>query len=336
MRIVSRSIIGASLTLCAALALQACTTATTNSTASGSSTATSEAVSPTNETALAFENDVREGYLRHAAMTQLHRWWQYYEDKESGLENQLDILADDVEVISVGGTAKGHDQYSAALKMFPPSWQNAHDLKTSEVVVNPDGTMTMKATIDFHNIGMDKNGGITKSLINYTNTLQPTDELLPEFSVVNISRVSTGAGTSFKSEYAANRLKSVLHYFLAIVEDPKRNPEPFKEILADDFSIAFSQEPITSYEGMAAWLAGPGSQVVASTHRITDFAYKNIGEDMYELTAIWDWDGILPNGSYLQATTRHIWTLEDDKSERFARIKSVKVETLKPFRPKVL
>ncbi|UWQ18251.1 TetR/AcrR family transcriptional regulator [Jannaschia sp. M317] len=87
------------------------------------------------------------------------------------------------------------------------------------------------------------------------------------------------------------------------------------------------------YLTFKAWLAGPASQVGASTHVLGNFAAEDTGAGTYRLTMNFDWEGILPDGNELVTKTRHIWTVENDGAERFARIKTIDVDVLEPFRP---
>lgn len=66
--------------------------------------------------------EITAGYKKHAALTQLHRWYLLYEEPRYGIENQLDILAEDVRVASGLGEAKGHAQYAERVQQLPTEW----------------------------------------------------------------------------------------------------------------------------------------------------------------------------------------------------------------------
>jgi len=67
---------------------------------------------------------------------------------------------------------------------------------------------------------------------------------------------------------------------------------------------------------------------------IENLEHETLEEDRrYRLSVEFDWSGILPDDTTMLARTRHIWEVVDDVSERFARIVSVDVEVLEPFRP---
>ncbi len=278
---------------------------------------------------------IRQGYLRHAALCQLHRWYLFYEEPRTGLKNQLDLLASDVIVRSGLGEARGHDAYESRVKQLPLTWENAHHIKSTDVAIADDGQMRLTAAVTYLNRGMLPDGDVRKAELTYETTLSPTENLLPRFSTIGIRQDSEGQSDNFTPEYAANRLLSLVHYWFAIIEDPKRDPAPAREIFADGFSLNFSTGPISSFEGFKAWLAGPGSQVAASTHEIADFKCAEAPDGIYKISMDLDWEGILPNGAEMIAKTQHVWTVENDPAERFAQIKSVDVTILLPFTLKV-
>ncbi len=277
---------------------------------------------------------IEQGYINHAALAQLYRWYQLYENPDVPIENQLDILDPDVTVTSSLGTATGHDNYKERVGQIPQSWKNAHFVSNPQTTIARDGTISLSADVAYSNQGMLADGQIRTAELTYSTTLAPGDGILPKFTRITITPKSDGTTTEYSSAYGENRLLSLVHYWLALIEDPSRNPEPVAEILADEFSLNFSSGPITDFEDFKAWLAGPASQVSASTHDVKNFEYESRGNDQYTLSVDFDWEGILPNGTVLEAETRHKWTVLDNPAERFARVKSMDVEILKPFQPK--
>lgn len=276
---------------------------------------------------------IKNGYLEHGALAQYRRWYQVYERAEGGIENALDILAEDVVVTSGLGTAKGLEKYAQRVSQLPQSWQNAHQVRDVQVSINEDGSMALTADITYLNAGLLEDGGIRTADLTYTMALAPTESVLPKFTEITISQNSDGTADKFVDAYAENRLRSLVHYWLALIEDPSRNPEPVREILADGFALNFSSGAITDFAGFEAWLAGPGSQVAASTHVISEFSVMENADGTYGMTVDFDWAGILPDGKEMVAKTRHTWTVTNDVTERFARIKTLDVEVLEPLRP---
>ena len=278
--------------------------------------------------------EIKNGYKRHAALTQFHRWFLLYEKPAYGIDNQLDILSGDIEVKSGLGEAKGHAAYTKRVEQLPETWKNAHDVRSTKVTVKPDGTIALEAEVTYLNEGLLPDGGIRTSDLTYMTELVPTDTALPLFQSISIAQNSEGTADNFTPAYAKNRVLSLVHYWLTLIEDPSRNPQPVEEILADSFSLNFSSGAITTFDGFKAWLAGPGSMVTASTHKIGDFTIKETGENTYEASMTFDWNGLLPDGKEMTAKTAHTWQIVDDPTERFARIKTVDVEVLEPFTPK--
>ncbi|WFE89583.1 hypothetical protein K1718_26095 [Roseibium porphyridii] len=280
------------------------------------------------------EAQIRNGFKDHAAMAQYYRWYQYYERPDGGVANALDILSKDVTITSGLGTANGQEEYKERVAKLPATWKNAHHVQSAEITHGEDGKLTLAAKIIYQNQGMLPDGAVRQADLSYTVEMVPGEDVLPLLSNVLIEQDSDTTVKSFQDAYAENRLRSLVHYWLALIEDPSRNPEPVQEILADDFSLNFSSGAITDFDGFKAWLAGPASQVAASTHVISNFAVEDLGAEDYAITMDFDWAGITPDGVELIAKTRHTWRATNDVEERFARIKSVDVEVLEPFRPR--
>lgn len=274
--------------------------------------------------------EIKSGYQRHAALTQLHRWYMLYEEPRYG----IDSLDENVNIVSGLGEANGHAEYAERVQKLPTTWKNAHDIKSTNVSIADDGTITLTAELTYQNQGLLPDNAIRTTELSYTTELKPTDGPLPKFTSVKIDQNSDGTTDSFVSQYAHNRTKALVHYWLTLIENPARDPEPVKEILADEFSLNFSSGAITTFDGFKEWLAGPGSQITASTHLISNFAQESVGENTYKVTMDFDWNGILPDNSEMAAKTRHTWTVVDDPTKRFAQIKTVDVEVLEPFAPK--
>lgn len=277
---------------------------------------------------------IKRGYIQHAATAQLHRWYQGYENNAVPLTNQLDLLTADVKVKSSLGEAVGHKSYLERFNAIPKTWKNAHWVQGTQITVSEGGAVNMMATIDYLNLGAKPDGTLSAARLKYNTEMQGTSEVLPKFAMVSIEPLGESKTQSFSDAYADNRLKSLLHYWLALIEDPKRRLEPFQEIFAKDFKLDFSSGTITDFAAFEKWFRGPASAVAASTHQISNLSYSKTATDTYALKVDFDWQGILPDGKEMTLKTRHNWTIQDDVKERFARLKTVQVEVLRPAAPR--
>lgn len=276
--------------------------------------------------------EIEASYHEKAVMTQLLRWYQYYENVEIEIANQLDILDEGFSVTSPSGTATGHEEYEAAVSQFPDTWQNAHDLQSITVIVNDDGTLGLTAEIIFSNLGMTDN--LVAQRMGYEATLAYSDgDSLPKFTNMTITPVGSAELDTFADTYVQNRLTTLVAYWIHLVENPARDAEPFREILAPTLNIKFSAqgEMITSYTGIEAWVAGPVSSLPATRHVIEPVTYTELEAGRYEVSVGFDWQGIRPDGKRMTAKTAHTWVVTDDPTERFARVERIRVETIEPF-----
>jgi hypothetical protein len=91
-------------------------------------------------------NKFQEIQNNHLALTQYHRWYQVYEQPftKASIENQLDILADDVEISSHAGTMKGKEGLPDRLKMYE-GWQNAHHVQNTTVELLDKDTLKIRS-----------------------------------------------------------------------------------------------------------------------------------------------------------------------------------------------
>jgi hypothetical protein len=279
-------------------------------------------------------DDIRQGYAKHAALAQYYRWYLVYENDQALLDNAIDILDPNVRVKSVSGEAKGHDAYRGRVAKLPKAWDNAHDVKSVDVTINPDGTIGLLAQIRYLNRGMLPNGGVRAGDLTYRTRLRRSEALLPKFLDIEIIQNNESSVPEFVSTYEANRVKSLVHYWLALIENPKRDAEAFREILANDFELNFASGKIDTFEKFKAWYTGPASSISASTHAIVKFAHEEIAPQTFRVRANFDWQGLHPNGTHMVGRSQHEWIVIDNPAERFARIKSAAVTMLVPFQPK--
>jgi hypothetical protein len=275
--------------------------------------------------------DIRQSHIRHGTLAQLHRWYLGYESAAYGIENQIDILEENVRLKSGLGEAVGHAAYRDRIKALPSDWQNAHLVKSSRIAIAADGSIGLEADIEYFNKGMLPDSAVRVADLTYKTQLSPTAGALPKFTSIEITQNSEGQADAIACAYGENRMRSLMHYWLALIESPVRNPEPVREILADGFLLNFSSGPISDFDGFKAWLAGPGSAMAVSAHLISEFRQEQTGKDEYKTGAQFDWHGIAPDGVRWEARTGHRWLVKDDPTARFARIKRMDVTVVKPF-----
>lgn len=279
-------------------------------------------------------DEVRTLYRKHAALAQYYRWYQLYENDDSLVANALDILDPEVTIKSGLGEAKGHDAYSKRVAALPQAWDNSHKVQNVNVTLNADGTSDLVANIIYLNKGMLPDGTIRSANLTYRTKLKQGDAPLPKFTVIEIAQNSDGKAESFVSAYPENRVRSLMHYWYALLDNPNRNAEPFRELLADGFRLNYSTGVIDDFDKFKAWYTGPAAAVAVSSHIITSFEVTELGPNMFDMQAVTDWNGILPNGQELVARIRLNWVVVDNPADRFAKIKTFDVEQLVPFQPK--
>lgn len=270
----------------------------------------------------------------HAAKTQYYRWYQLYEGEITPrrIENQMDILADDVQITSVAGTLSGKLGYPERVQAYK-GWQNAHHVQRVDVKSYPDKTLKIDAEIIYQNIRTNGNKNQVRIAYEVYTTAYDSKEL-PQLSVVNIKPVEELEVTDFKDAYSTNRVLALMHYWLFNVEKMDGNSEPFKKVLAENFQLNFSQNrQIKNLEEFNTWLKGVSSQASATNHFPENITISELSNNNYKLEVDFIWRGKTADGIAMKAHTQHTWLIEDDINEPFARIKQMDVAYKMPFTP---
>lgn len=279
------------------------------------------------------ETEIRSSYKEHAVLAQFYRWFQVYERPEGGMANAIDLLAEDVVIASPLGDGKGPAAYEAAISQLPSTWRNAHFPEDIDVRVFDDGSVSLTADAVYLNLGVNDDGSVRAVALSYATDFVFDDPPLPAITSMKIVPAGEAQATDFEDAYLQNRGLATVHYYLSLVEDPARDPEPFQEVLAEGFSLNFPDGAVSDFDGFKTWLAGPGSSVTASTHKLAQFEITGGTDESFSAAITFDWAGITADGTRLVAKTRHNWDFTNDVTERFARLKTMNVEILEPFRP---
>lgn len=269
----------------------------------------------------------------HAALAQYYRWYQVYEVPFTAtrIANQKDILADDVEIVSQMGTSKGKAGLEDRLRAFT-GWQNAHHVKNAEVRRLADGRLQLEADILYQNIRPDQSQ--YSYTLHYSTRLAPRSNNLPVFERVELRPTGEVKEFRFEAAYAENRTKSLMHYWLYLIETAHLDSAKFAEILAPQFELFLSDGTrIADLNQLKQWLDSIGTRIQTSTHRPENFVLEELGEDNYRVRVDFVWKGIDRSGQWLGASTRHEWLLTNAKDERFARIRRMNITLLTPFQP---
>lgn len=126
---------------------------------------------------------------------------------------------------------------------------------------------------------------------------------------------------------AEARIRSTVHYFIALVENPARDPEPFRELLADPFCLRYTAEPIVDFESVRTWVTGRLASVVASEHDIGSISLEDCGGGTHVAHVRMKSQALFPDGSGAISRNAQCWTLADDPTRlRFPQIREISIE----------
>jgi len=276
--------------------------------------------------------------LFHRVMTQAYRWFQPYEQPACDLHNQLDILAPAIHIRTSFGEVNGHEEYEQGFARLPVHWRNAHHVQAAEARWLGDDSIVLTMEVVYQNIGLATAGQVQSTRLRYS-TLLSSDAVLPHFKEIVTEPIGPETGSnfgSFSDAYGQNRAKSLVHYWLALIELNTGDAAPFRELVTPDIHFDFTTQQVNTFAEFQRWFQTTAASVRKSSHLIQDFEVMQVEAYRYRVTMEFDWSGFARSNleQELVARTRHEWVVIDDPAERFARIQSIKVQAVKPFQPK--
>jgi hypothetical protein len=267
----------------------------------------------------------------HLALTQYYRWFQIYERpfSEMRIHHQLGILSESIVVESIANTLKGKSEYKDRLKVYEGS-QNAHHVQHATVLQLDENTLQLKAKILYQ--GIQKNAQAMNAYLHYDAFLSLQANELPCFTNIKITMLEQCNPPSFKDSYAFNRAASLMHRWLYQIESQERGADDFKELLADHFELVLSgSHTINTWEQFKAWIDNIDKRIKHSAHAEKNFSVSENEDGTINMNVEFDWQGVSIDGKPMTAATRHTWVIENDLNERFAKIKRMVVDQVRPF-----
>lgn len=199
----------------------------------------------------------------------------------------------------------------------------AHAVRSSTVEILPSGRIALTAELDRQH---DDGPSAGKNPVRCRVEMTALDGTLPHLVDVDIASAGVNKAAAPIALDARNRLLSLIHYFTSLVENPARDPGPFRELLADNFALHYVDPPISNFAMLDDWVTGRLASVVASNHRIHDVSFEATGDKAFLVTVAMESEALFPDGSGVISNNRQSWRVIDDPSERFARIGEIRIE----------
>lgn len=266
----------------------------------------------------------------HAALAQLHRWWQIYESPNP--EVHFDIFAEDFVIDSATGQFKGLEAYKKRLQDFK-GWKNAHHLKKATITKSTPEEIELSAQLSYQNIR--PNGEKIAYDLQYDAVLVKRPGDLPVFKLIKLRPIGNSLDTTFVDAYAENRLKSFTHYWLYLMETSQGDAAPFKELLVEPYALDLGQaNPVATWQGFETWAKSVPTWLAKSSHKIINESTApapSIESGLIKAYWEFDWQGLSIKNQPMIAETHHRWVLNANQGLRFASMKEMKVEVIVPF-----
>ena len=292
-------------------------------------------------------DELKESPSNHYVMSTWHRWFLFYENQTFPESTQLNILTQNIHVSSSLGESSGLANYQERLKLLPRSWRNAHFIQNASIKRIDGYKDRFKLSGNIHyqserNINDTLQRGLGKLHYAVELDFSHKDKLIsdlhfPLFDKVNITVNEQLPLERFEDAYLENRMRSLVHYWLALVEDNETNdPTPMAmNLFASNFSLQFPSQnrPITTEQELKAWYANARKVVKWSKHDILALQITPVqgSETEYDLSIQFDFKAYTNDSKIISALSEHKWRVEDNQNRNFPTIRSMDVKMLRPF-----
>ncbi len=286
-------------------------------------------------------------FRTQAALSQFFRWFQFYEHEKASLNHQTTIVAPEIQFDSNQGFATGVEAYQTTIHKIPRVWQNSHFVSDVHIERDKNNMLMLDADIIFLNRGALVQNHILGSRLkiksqfndDFTSVAEASEQTdkesaLPLMRRMNVSSSQNGKVKEYQSSYAQNRLKSLLHYWLHLIENPNRSLDDFEVILTETYRTEFSEEDFASEVGMQGWLVRPEASAKAMHYRVRNIQIEELDMNKYSLKAEMDWYGLIENDEQVTGRVNQIFAVIDDPHDPYAKISAFEEEEVVPGAPR--
>lgn len=158
------------------------------------------------------------------------------------------------------------------------------------------------------------------------------DLLRPLIQSVALSDVAArNSRPAGPEQVTASRVLSLKHRWHALVEDPDRTAEPFRELIADGFVMDWGEGSVRSFDELSAWVTGSAASVSAARHDLAEFEWSADGPERYRARFLLHWSGLSRSGRPMAARSEHRWQIQARPRQRFPAIARMDVNLLVSF-----
>jgi len=277
---------------------------------------------------------IKNGTIKHLALTQLYRWFGVYERPltTSTIRNQMSILADDITVTSISelGISQGKKEYEERLHSTE-RLKVSHFLQEARVKQRNDNSLELEAEV-LHQMQLP-DGTLHSNIFRYESSMTTVPGGLPIINKMRINSLGAIAMDNFEDTYLQNRMGSLLHCWQYYMETLKENIEPLRSLLTSQFEWRlFNGTVMKTWPPLEKMLLQTDNQVKSSCHFEKNLKIIDRGDNHMTLTVDFDWLCVTLDDQLRSAKTHHEWQVLNDPNEPFAHIKKIVVNTVQPVK----
>jgi len=259
------------------------------------------------------------GHRIHAALSQFYRWFLFYDATDGKLDHHLDTLAVSATFRSREGTFPTRDDYAVDIFEVPTEWQHAHFVRRVSARFVDADRVRLNADITYLNRGLLEGGAIQSSDLVFDFLVARDTNPLPAIEELSVQARQVGQTSEFRSSYGENRMRSLLHHWLALVEQMDTNPELLREILSPQL---IDQFPATGLADLD-WLPSRAAAGLSIHYRVRKVEIEEFQPGEFQIDADLDWYALTSDGEIVRGEVLQTLLVIDDPARRYPQIGSI-------------
>ncbi len=275
-------------------------------------------------------DEFRVDHQKNLVLVQYYRWFQVFEREltPTRMDNHLELLSDNILITTYTGPLRGKDGM-VGFANHVKDWKNSHHIENVMVREGKADTLLLEADILYQNILPDTKRNSYR--LHYSTKLTPVLGELPQFTHVTLLPTETVANPTFEDAYNENRSKSLVYYWLLLMDNSTVNKPKFGELMVPAFRFGMDTEANKDDKQFFSWLRDAKKKVIGTNHIPKNFIVSNTKDGKIQVSFDVQQKSIDINEVKFLAEFHHDWILENNLDERFARVREMKITQTKPI-----
>jgi len=228
------------------------------------------------------EDRIVRGSALHRALSQFYRWFLFYDNDRIAFDDHLTMLSPEATFQKDDESFSVREQYIQRALAMPRSMDSAHFPWRVRAQFADDKRIRLEADVIYLNRGALPEGRVHANHLAY-NMLTLDQAPMPVVEEIKIMVGDGGITPTFRQAYAQNRLRSVAHFWLSVLDDPAHDLGALRTAFSPVFTVNVSGKRLTNFDALAGWMQSADFAKAPTHHVIRNFSFEELVANEFEI-----------------------------------------------------